>query len=198
MIYLEKGKIMKKIRSALVSILKKTSVIVIDQLKDPKIALLLFISTALLLFLPQSILTHLGIHVFVEGKRRLISLVFFYSIKCFLAISVFWVIVRIRNRIQNKRVSNNGRPALRNLSSEERRFLAGFVFQDKRTCYIDDRNDTLDGLVFSNILSLTSNNGRAESRLRCNIQSWVWAELKRRPELLEPELSDFSKSIQGT
>jgi len=156
---------MKKVCSTLVSIIKKTSLIVIDQLKDPKIALLLFTSTALLLFLPQSILTHLGIHVFVEGKRRLISLIFFYSIKCFLAISFFWVIVKIKNRIQTKRLVQNGRPVLRDLTSEERKFLAGFVVQDTTTRRFNVRDDTLDGLLHNNILFLSKNTNHVESSL---------------------------------
>lgn len=185
---------MKKLRCALVSIVKKTSAVVFDQLKDPKISLFLFVSTALLLFLPESILTHLGIHAFIEGKRRLIGLVFFYSIKCFLAISVFWVLVKVKKRIQTKRLAQNGRPALCDLTPEERKFLVGFVVQDTKSQYCDDRDDTLDRLISNNILFLTSHMSFAEPKPNCNMHSWAWKELKRHPELLEPELSDHGNS----
>lgn len=185
---------MKKLCRALVSILKKSSAVVLDQLKDPKIALFLFISTALLLFLPQSILTPLGIHAFIEGKRRLIGLIFFYSIKCFLAISVFWVLVQVKRRIQARRLTEHVKPALRDLTPEERKFLAGFVVQDTKIQYYNDRDDILDRLISNNILFLTSDTSVAESKPNCNMHSWVWKELKRHPELLEPELSDHGKN----
>ena len=185
---------MKKLCHALISILKKASTIVLDQLKDPKIALFLFTSTALLLFLPQSILTPLGIHAFIEGKRRLIGLIFFYSIKCFLAIAVFWVLVQVKRRIQSKRLAQNGRPALHDLTPGERKLLAGFVVQDTKIQYYDDRDDIIDRLISNNILFLTSHLSVAESKLNCIIHSWAWKELKKYPELLEPELSDHGKN----
>ncbi|MBN1882280.1 MAG: superinfection exclusion B family protein [Deltaproteobacteria bacterium] len=188
---------MKKICNVLVSIFKKTSAFVIDQLKDPKIALFLFISSALLLFLPQSILTHLEIDAFIEGKRRLIGLVFFYSVKCFLAILVFWVLVRIKDKIKAKRLAQNGRPALRDLTSEEKTFLAGFFVLESKTQHIDVRDISLDGLICNNILFLASNISLAESRINYHMHSWVWKELKRYPELLEPELSDLANTMQG-
>jgi uncharacterized membrane protein len=188
---------MKKMFRALISVIKKTSAVVLDQLKDPKIALFLFISTALLLFLPQSILTPLGLHAFVEGKRRLIGLIFFYSIKCFLAISVLWILVKIRKRIQSKRSEQTGKPSLHELTAEERKFLAGFVVQDTTIQHFNIRDDTLDGLLHSNILFLSPSANQVESS-RYNMHPWAWAELRRHPELLEPELSDLIRSRQGT
>jgi hypothetical protein len=105
--------------------------------------------------------------------------------------------VQIKNRIKNKRLARCGRLALRDLLSEERKFLAGFLFQDSKTRCFDVRNDTLGELISNNIIFPASNIGPFESSLY-NMYSWAWKELKMYPELLEPELSDLMKNVRRT
>lgn len=157
---------------------------------------LLFALTAIcgaLLFAPDSFLTALGLAAVVEAIRGWLGIGFLVFSVVLLSHFVWWAAGVVKPWIKEWLFIRFHRKRLHQLDDAEKRVLAEFVGQNRRTLRLSMKDGTATVLAREHILAPAAQVGDVIGGMAYAVQPWAWEYLAAHRELLEPHLTTSSK-----
>jgi len=155
-------------------------------------------------FIPLSLAT--GFYIFASPKMfeffqlsplmfygHWISVIFIVSCAFNVTSFAYWAAKRLAPTYDRMKLRWISSRALKYLSSDERRYLANCIIHDTKSWPIDVCDGIAASLLASRIIYLASEMIDIDNGYTYNLTNYIWKKLKKRPELLEPELSEERK-----
>jgi hypothetical protein len=115
------------------------------------------IASSLLLFVPDSIAQQIGVAEFRQLYRGYLGAAFVASISLLAAYGLSATSDVIRNRLDDRRLRRLTLETLSMLTSDEKRFLRGFIVEGKNTVHASISDGVSGGLVAKCIVYRSSN-----------------------------------------
>jgi len=142
------------------------------------------IGSGVLLFAPQGLCDTLGTAELVKQHRSIIGLIFIGSWALLLAHLISWGSKRVVAARKSRRQRAIQESQLRDLTPEERHFLAPYAFKNQTTQRFACDDGIAGGLEAKGILFRSSKIFELDS-IPYNLQPWARKYLKVHPDLLE-------------
>jgi len=143
------------------------------------------ITSALLLFLPDSTVQQIGISEFRELWRGYIGIIFIASIALLASSGISAISQSVGNRLDNRRLQRLTLETLRMLTKDEKMFLRPFIIDGANTRNADVTSGIAGGLVAKHIIYRSSNVGHVFGGFAYNLQPLARKLLRENPDLLD-------------
>lgn len=146
---------------------------------------ILLLSSSVLLFASEELLSKIGLSAFVENYRSIIGFLWVVSLCAVLIPIIVACLKYFRNWFIKQRRLSNLQSSLNMLSSAEKKVLRKYIKGNTKTQYFDMSDGVVGGLVSSEILYRSSNLSNQLGDFAYNVQPWAWNYLKKHYEILE-------------
>jgi hypothetical protein len=150
----------------------------------PRIYAAALVATLLLLFLPESIISHIGFAEFRQSYRVALGLVFIASASLLVVHAIpaiAPVVVSPWKRQLNRRTDLK---RLADLTHDEKAFLRPYILDDENTRHALITSGVVKGLVAKGLLYRASKTSAPGGGFPYNMQPTIRSLLKKRPHLL--------------
>lgn len=161
---------------------------VLDWIKlSPRYLAAIAIFAGLLLFAPRSFSETLGLLPIIDQYRPWIGFAFLLTIALLSAHASVPLVKYAMAEWKQRRNRKRQEERLRNLTSDEKAVLRGYIFKDTRTQYLRPDDGVVRGLVSVGIIYQASSIGGAgfSFYFAFNIQPWAWDYLQKNRSLIE-------------
>jgi Super-infection exclusion protein B len=151
----------------------------------PPIYAAVFIATLLLLFLPDPVITQLGLAEFRQSYRKYAGVALIASVSLLSVQVISTITFSVLSMWKTWRVSRNGLKKLAELTVEEKDFLRLFILTGQNTQYAPINDGVVKGLELKLLVYLASSMSVGGFDFAYNLQPYVRKLLKDRPDLLD-------------
>lgn len=135
------------------------------------------------LFAPQWWFTSLRLAPIADDKRTILAAVVLVGVFGFAYDLLSWLGLRVKWLVNKRRYVAK----LRNLTTEEKQLLCGYILAKQKTQYFPIQDGVVMGLVSDKIIFQSSTLGFMTTGFAFNIQPWAWDYLRKHPELIVDE-----------
>ena len=159
---------------------------VVDWIKlSPRHYVAVALASAVLLFLPDSPLTTIGLDHFRATYRGWIGAAFLLSLALLVShpLAVLWG--QVTSWWSDRQLIRHGLQRLRQLTPSEKRILRQYIGENTRSQTLNFMDGVVNGLVQAGILYQSSNVGTMDGDFAYNVQPWAWEQLQKNPSLLQ-------------
>jgi len=151
----------------------------IDFIKlSPKYYLAIALFSGILLFLPEAYIEYLDLSDFVSQNKNWISLIFLFFLVLFAITAGTKLIKHVSNLIFYRKIIQNGKKRLLDLTYEEKKVLYGYIDDNSRTQYFYAFDGVVLGLEKEGIIIRAYTTGELHN-FAFNIQPWAWDFLQK-------------------
>jgi len=159
---------------------------------SPKYLVPIFLASGFLLFGPMQYTATLGLDGFVASYRSWVGLIFLLSSVLLLSHLLISIGSWVKRKLNEQKSLITATNRLRNLTSDEKIVLRGYIFPQTKTQVLDLTDGIVNGLVHAEIIYQAAAVGSLREGFAYNIQSWAWDFLNKNKHLL-----DDSKGEKG-
>lgn len=147
-------------------------------------ALPVFVTTSLLLFLPNEFLEKLSIIELVEGNGPYLGFAWLFSLAIILTSIILKIGTVSAPLLKEWWEVRRLKKLLANLTDDEKEFIRPFVIDGKASISAEYADGVANLLIKKNIVARPSNLAVHFSKFAHVLQPWARKELEKRPELL--------------
>jgi hypothetical protein len=144
-----------------------------------------FIASALLLFLPQHVISHLGLDQFLASYRMYVGVGLVASASLLAANTLSFIASFVVEPLETWSLNRRGLKTLEELTSAEKDFLCGYIVTGDNTRYASISDGIAQGLVAKNLIYRASNLSTGEMLFPFNLQPYARRLLREHPHLLD-------------
>lgn len=153
----------------------------------PETLLGILLGTGVLVFMPESVLTKLGLLAFVSTFRGWFGGAFVLSTALLLGNGLSAALRQVGIYMSEIKESKTRRESFKYLSPPEKALLATYFVDKTTTQYFDISDGIANGLQAKGFIYIASNVGAHYKSFAFNIQPWAWKCLQDNPSLLTSE-----------
>jgi hypothetical protein len=158
----------------------------------PKLLFALAAICGVLVFASESLLEALGLSSIVETLRGWIGFGFVAFSALLLAHFGAWLVGAVKPLVKERLFIRLHRKRLHQLDDAEKKLLAEFIAQNRRTLRCDIKDGTVTVLTREHILAPAAQVGDLIDGMAHAVQPWAWEYLCAHRDLLEPHLTHRS------
>lgn len=141
--------------------------------------------TGLLLFLNERVMNKIGLADLVDKFRGLIGILFLVSISMLTVNLIHVYVIKINNKIKNRKIKKHSINKLKNLTQREKDILSIYIKDKTRTTKLSMADGVVSELQMYGIIFRLTSVSQEYVFFDYNIQPWAWDYLNKHPYLIE-------------
>lgn len=150
-----------------------------------KIALPIFMTSAIILFAPTSYANMLGIEEIRSAYRILLGFFFLLSLAALATNGVWWIAAALKPMVRDEVFIFLNRKVLKNLTDAEKDILRCFIIEGRSTVSAEISDGTMNLLEQKRLVLRSSNVAIRFKTFPWILQPWARDYLRKHPELLD-------------